>query len=233
MSTFDFSSLLQYIPKYGITTLPTVPPVAVLFAKHPDTRKTDFSKVLPITCGAAPLGTETQLQAEEAMNAYKKGHARINQGWGMSEVVCGGTIFAMHERDEDVSGVGFLHSGMSAKLVDDEGKELGYDTPGELLVKGPNVFAGYWKKEKETKESFTEDGWFKTGDIAIMKPSGIVHIVDRKKELIKVKGVLHLLACRHALLNRFTGLQVAPAELEDLLLKSPDIEDAAVIGIPG
>jgi 4-coumarate--CoA ligase len=188
MSSFNFPSLLEFIPKYGINSFPSVPPVAVLLAKHPDTRKTDFSRVLPFVCGAAPLGVETQLQAEEAMNTCKKGCVKLSQGWGMSELVCGATNFGMHERDPDVSGVGFLMSGMSAKLVDDDGRELGYNEPGELLIKGPSVFAGYWRKEKETKETFTEDGWFKTGDIALVKPSGIFHIVDRKKELIKVKG---------------------------------------------
>ena len=189
MSSFNFPKMLEYIAAYGIHSFSSVPPVAVLLGKHPDTRRTDFSNVLPFPCGAAPLGAEMQLQAEEAMNAFKKGCVKISQGWGMSEVVCAGINFAMHERDPDVSGVGFLISGMSAKLLDDEGRELGYDEPGELIIKGPNVFAGYWKKEKETRESFTEDGWFKTGDIALVKKSGIFHIVDRKKELIKVKGM--------------------------------------------
>ena len=72
--------------------------------------------------------------------------------------------------------------------MDDSGKELGYDEPGEVLLRGPIIFSGYWKKKKESKESFNAEGFYKTGDIAVVKPSGIFHIVDRKKELIKVRG---------------------------------------------
>ena len=75
------------------------------------------------------------------------------------------------------------------KIVDDEGRKLGYDRPGEILVKGPNVFKGYWKKEQASRDAFDPEGYYKSGDVAVMKPSGIVHIVDRKKELIKVKGI--------------------------------------------
>ncbi|EJD02554.1 acetyl-CoA synthetase-like protein [Fomitiporia mediterranea MF3/22] len=220
MPSFSFEALLRYIPKYKITTFAAVPPVAVLLAKHPDVRNTDFSSVHSILCGAAPLGKETQLQAEAAMNTYKKGRVQISQGWGMSEGVCGSCNFMLYERDPDVSGVGYLLSGMSARIVPADGsdysKSLGFNEEGEILLKGPQIFPGYWRKEKETREAFTEDGWYKTGDVGIMKRNGIMHIVDRKKELIKVKA-----------------FQVAPAELEDMLLKSPDVEDAAVIGIPG
>ncbi|OCB89395.1 acetyl-CoA synthetase-like protein [Sanghuangporus baumii] len=220
MSSFSFPALLCYIPEYRITTFAAVPPVAVLLAKHPDTLKTDFSSLHSILCGAAPLGAETQLKAEAAMNTYKKGNVRITQGWGMSEGVCGSCTIALHERDPDVSGVGYLLSNMSARIVPVDGsdysKSLGFNEEGEVLLKGPNIFPGYWKREKETREAFTDDGWYKTGDIGVMKRDGIMHIVDRKKELIKVQA-----------------FQVAPAELEDLLLKSADVDDVAVIGIPG
>nr|AIT83214.1 4-coumarate:CoA ligase [Inonotus obliquus] len=207
MTVFSFPALLHYIPKYRITTFAAVPPVVVLLAKHPDVLKTDFSSLHSITCGAAPLGSETQLQAETAMNTFKKGQVKIIQGWGMSEGVCGSCIFALHERD--ASGVGYLLSGMSARLVPADGSDysrsLGLNQEGEVLLKGPNIFPGYWQKEKETSDAFTEDGWYKTGDIGVMERDGKMRIVDRRKELIKVQG-----------------FQVAPAELEDLLLKSPE-----------
>ena len=190
MSAFSFPALLRYVTKYHITSFPAAPPIVVQLAKNPEVRKTDFSHIFPVLCGAAPLGKETQLQAEEAMNAFKKGkgNVRICQGWGITECVGGVTAFALHERDPDVTGVGYLYPGMSAKLVDDDDKEVGYEERGEVLLKGPNIFMGYWGREKDTKDAFTEDGWFKTGDIGIVTKLGIFHIVDRKKELIKVKG---------------------------------------------
>lgn len=190
MSAFSFPKLLRYVPEYNITSFPAAPPIIVQLAKHPEVRKVDFSHIFPVICGAAPLGIETQLQAEEAMNACKKGkgNVRINQGWGITECVGGVTGFALHERDPDVTGVGYLYPGMLAKLVDDEEKEVENGERGEVLLKGPNIFMGYWGREKDTKEAFTEDGWFKTGDIGVVKRDGIFHIVDRKKEIIKVKG---------------------------------------------
>ena len=190
--SFSFEAFLRYVPKYKITAFAAVPPVVVLLAKHPDVRKTDFSSVRSILSGAAPLGKETQMQAEAAMNTYKKGRVHITQGWGMSEGVCFNTNFMIHERDPDVSGVGYLLSGLCARIVPADGsdysKSLGFNQEGEVLLQGPQIFAGYWRKEKETREAFTEDGWFKTGDIGVFKRDGIMHIVDRKKELIKVKG---------------------------------------------
>ena len=108
----------------------------------------------------------------------------------MSEATLGATIFPLGETDPDVSGVGYLAANVEAKIVDESGKELGYDEPGEILLRGPNMFSGYWKKEQQSREAFDHEGFYKTGDIAVIKKStGIVHIVDRKKELIKVSGL--------------------------------------------
>merc|ERR1712072_1636228 len=98
-------------------------------------------------------------------------------------------------------------------IVDDAGHEVGVGQRGEFWVRGPNVMKGYWRKAEATKETKTDDGWLKTGDIAYRDKDGLIYMVDRKKELIKVKGN-----------------QVAPAELEALLLDHPAIADAAVIG---
>jgi len=213
MNGFDFEKLLHYIPRYKITNLALVPPIAVLFAKFEAVRKADLLTLRSVNCGAAPLGVEVQVQAEKAIDPTRR--VRIQQAWGMTECTLGATTFLAGEYDPDVNGVGYLLPSMSAKIVDDKGRELGYDASGEILLKGPNVFRGYWKNDEATKNTFTEDGWLKTGDIGVMKPSGILYIVDRKKELIKVKGY-----------------QVAPAELEAMLLQHMDVADAAVIGIP-
>merc|ERR1712000_521902 len=100
-------------------------------------------------------------------------------------------------------------------LIDDDGKEVTKDgEPGEVWLRGPQMLLGYWRNEQATRESKTADGWFKTGDVGVCKEGKKWWIVDRKKELIKVNG--------H---------QVAPAELEAVLLEHPDVADAATVGI--
>jgi acyl-CoA synthetase (AMP-forming)/AMP-acid ligase II len=110
--------------------------------------------------------------------------------------------------------VGELNPNVEAQIVDDNEKEVPIGERGELWVRGPNICVGYWKKPEETAKTFAPGRWLKTGDIAYRNEGGLLWIVDRKKELIKVKG-----------------LQVAPAELEGLLLDHPEIDDVAVVGV--
>ncbi|KAE8371843.1 hypothetical protein BDV26DRAFT_298406 [Aspergillus bertholletiae] len=110
------------------------------------------------------------------------------------------------------ASVGELNANCEAKIIDDEGvTELGCNQRGELCVRGPNIMKGYWENPQATMETKTVDGWLKTGDIAYVDSHGRFHVVDRKK----VKGN-----------------QVAPAELEALLLEHPAVVDAAIIGVP-
>ena len=115
--------------------------------------------------------------------------------------------------------MGELNANCEAMVMAEDGSTeitaRGPDARGELWVRAPNIMKGYWNKPEATKETLTPDGWLKTGDIAYVDEEGKFYIVDRKKELIKVKGN-----------------QVAPAELEALLLEHPAIADAAVIGVP-
>ncbi|KAF2709871.1 4-coumarate-CoA ligase-like protein [Pleomassaria siparia CBS 279.74] len=213
MPKFDFLEMLQNIQKHRITDLTLVPPVVVAMAKHPATRKFDLSSIQRVGSGAAPLGAEV-CRAFESL--WSDGRVNVKQGWGMTELTCAATAFHPAERSDSFS-VGELVANCEAKLVlDDEGKiEAPKGERGEVWVRGPNVMQGYWKKKAATDETLTKDGWLKTGDIAYVDEKNNFFIVDRKKELIKVKG-----------------LQVAPAELEGLLLEHPDVQDAAVIGVP-
>jgi acyl-CoA synthetase (AMP-forming)/AMP-acid ligase II len=113
---------------------------------------------------------------------------------------------------DDTGSVSPLMPNMLARIVDDDGKDVEVGKPGEVWIKGPVVCNGYHQNEEANAESFTGD-WFHTGDIAEFR-DGLFYIVDRKKELIKYKG-----------------MQVAPAELEAMLLSHPDVLDAAVIGV--
>ncbi|KAK6509514.1 hypothetical protein TWF481_004254 [Arthrobotrys musiformis] len=211
MPKFDFVEYLKCIEKYKVTSIAAVPPIVVAFAKHPAVDKTDLSSVRSIGCGAAPLSAETAIAAEAKFN-----NVRILQGYGLSEVTC--AVIAQRENKLNINPkrgtVGHIAPNCQAKLVDGEGKELGRNVPGELWVRGPNVMKGYYNKPEATADTITPDGWLKTGDVAYVDDEGLWYIVDRKKELIKT-----------------SGYQVAPAELEAVLLEHPDVADAGVIGI--
>jgi long-chain acyl-CoA synthetase len=101
------------------------------------------------------------------------------------------------------------------KVVDDEGNALGIDEPGELCVRGPQVMLGYWQRPDETAKAMDAEGWFKTGDVAIVRPDGYLQIVDRMKDMIVV-----------------SGFNVYPNELEDVLYEHDDVLECAAVGIP-
>ncbi|KAF5507393.1 4-coumarate--CoA ligase-like 7 [Colletotrichum aenigma] len=218
MTGFDFVKMLTYIQRYRVTQLVSVPPILVALTKHPITAKFDLSSLESVGSGAAPLAEDVARQAEKLL---KKPDLIVRQGWGMTEVTCTAMTWDP-SRLVRSSSVGELMPNYMAKLVDESGKEMTEPkVPGELLVTGPTVMRGYWRNPKATQETIDIDSegnrWLRTGDIAYVdefKTGGLFYIVDRKKELIKVKGN-----------------QVAPAELEALLLERPDIADVAVIGV--
>ncbi|KAI9929840.1 hypothetical protein ASPWEDRAFT_35048 [Aspergillus wentii DTO 134E9] len=210
---FEFGMYLSAIQNFKIAGLFVVPPIIINMLRNLETcKKYDLSSVTSLFSGAAPLGVET---ATDFQKAFPK--VLIRQGYGLTEtstVVC-----STHPDDIFFGTSGPLIPGVKARIVDADGKEVtSYDTPGELIVHSPSVVLGYLNNDKANKETF-EDGWMRTGDEAVVRksPKGIEHIVivDRIKELIKVKG-----------------LQVAPAELEAHILAHPDVADCAVIAIP-
>jgi 4-coumarate--CoA ligase len=206
MPRFSFPEFLAYNKKYAITYFFTVPPIYLLIAKSPEV--TDQFRSLEVAIsGAAPLGKDLQ----HAASAKLGPNCFISQTWGLSETT-GSTTIMPFDMTDDTGSVSPLMPNMLARIVDDDGKDVEVGKPGEVLVKGPVVCKGYHKNAEADAESFTGN-WFHTGDIAEFR-NGLFYIVDRKKELIKYKGI-----------------QVAPAELEALLLSHPDILDAAVIGV--
>ncbi|KAK4102207.1 acetyl-CoA synthetase-like protein [Parathielavia hyrcaniae] len=214
---FELTDYLRAIERFKINHVPVVPPVIVRMLSSKDIlKKYDLSSLRCLFTGAAPLGKEI---VEEMLRLYPTW--RIGQGYGMTEsatVVC-----STSEHDICQGTSGSLVPGTRAKVIDPDGKEITeYGKPGELLVQCPSVTLGYLNNEKATAEAYIwdEDGrWLRTGDEVIVTKSdnGYEHItiVDRLKELIKVKG--------H---------QVAPAELEAHLLTHPAVDDCAVIAIP-
>ncbi|EFW23083.1 hypothetical protein D8B26_006609 [Coccidioides posadasii str. Silveira] len=210
---FELNHYLQTVEKYKISTLYLVPPIIIAMLRNKELcDKRDLSAVRAIFTGAAPLGKETADELQQWKPSWL-----IKQGYGMTEtctVVC-----TTSSHDVWLGSSGSILPGIECKIISPEGVELtGYDEPGELVVKSPSVVLGYLNNEKATEETFI-DGWMRTGDEAVVRvaPSGNEHIfiVDRIKELIKVKG-----------------LQVAPAELEAHILSHPNVADCAVIPVP-
>ena len=207
---FELESWLWSIEKHQITDLASVPPMIITVIMSDKKDKYSMKSVKFATCGAAPLDKEPQARFQ----ALLAKDAPFTQVWGMTETTCICTNFPYPE-DDDTGSVGRPVPGMDIKLVDDQGRDItDYDVRGELCVRGPTVIPGYLD-EKATAESWDQDGFFHTGDVAYCaRDSEKWYIVDRKKELIKVRG-----------------FQVAPPELEAVLLSHAQIVDAAVIGV--
>jgi len=210
---FEFASTLQAIQDHKINSLFLVPPIIILMTKNPQMlAKYDLSSVWSLFTGAAPLGEETAEDLQKMFPSWK-----IRQGYGLTETC---TVVCSTSPDDIWFGSsGSLLPSIECKIVTIEGNEItGYDQPGELLVKSPAVVLGYLNNDKANKETF-QDGYMRTGDEAVIRKGKNGHehvfIVDRIKELIKVKG--------H---------QVAPAELEAHLLTHPAVADCAVIQVP-
>ncbi|CAJ0959713.1 unnamed protein product, partial [Mesorhabditis belari] len=209
-SHFDPDVFCKAIQDFKIRSISLVPPILVFMGKHPTAGKYDLSSLKMILSGAAPAGKDI---CEEVQRRFP--HVKyIVQGYGMTEISLA-SHFPDLTKKQKFGATGHLTANNEMKIVDPvTGKICNTGERGELLIKGPTVMMGYLGREQATKETI-QNGWLHTGDIGYVDEEGNLYIVDRLKELIKVKG-----------------LQVPPAELEDLLLSHPKIRDCAVIGIP-
>ncbi|MDQ0848479.1 acyl-CoA synthetase (AMP-forming)/AMP-acid ligase II [Arthrobacter sp. B3I9] len=213
MPRFELSEFLRMIQQHRCSYLFIAPPVAVALSKHPLVADYDLSSVHTTLSGAAPLDGELGASLARRLGC------RVLQGYGMTEMSPVSHLIPVDATDVPVSSVGFTVPNMECRLVDPAtGEEIelpaaGTSEPGHLLCRGPNVMLGYLNRPDETAATLDSDGFLRTGDIATVRADGVVTIVDRLKELIKYKGY-----------------QIAPAELEALLLTHPGIADAAVIG---
>ncbi|KAI6341439.1 hypothetical protein MCOR25_011205 [Pyricularia grisea] len=211
MSRFDMEQACALIEKHRITYAYVPPPIVLAFAKSPICDRYDLSSLKMLHSGAAPLTREL---TEELWNRLK---LPVKQGYGLSETSPVVSVQAPDEWAKFMGSVGKLVPNMTAKLVAADGSEVpdGDEmAEGELWVKGPQLFLGYLNNPDKTRETMSEDGYFMTGDVFRKDKFGNLYCVDRLKELIKYKG-----------------FQVAPAELEGLLLGHPEVADVGVVGI--
>mgnify|MGYP006423890491 CR=1 FL=1 len=208
MPRFDMAEALQAVQDFKVTRFFAVPPIVLGLANAPVVDEYDTSSIRQIFSGAAPLGAELAAQASARLGC------EVVQGFGMTELSPVSHATVEGEYRPGTSGVTI--SNTESRIVDpDTGEDQPIGGRGELWVRGPQVMTGYLNNPTATAETVDADGWLHTGDIAIIDEYGHMTIVDRMKELIKYKG-----------------FQVAPAELEALLITHPKIADVAVIGIP-
>jgi acyl-CoA synthetase (AMP-forming)/AMP-acid ligase II len=210
MPRFDLEQFLAVPQDHRVTVAFVVPPIALALAKHPLVDRFDLSALRFILSAAAPLSAEL----EEACG--KRLACVVVQGYGLTETSPVLTAHPSVEARIRHGSVGQLVPNTQAKVVDlATGQALGRDQDGELCFRGPQVMAGYLNAPEATAQMVDPDGWLHSGDIGNVDDDGYVYVVDRVKELIKYKG-----------------LQVAPAELEAVLVSHPVIADAAVVRVP-
>ena len=211
LQRFDLEEFLGALQKYRVTFAHLVPPILVALAKHPVVDEYDLSSLDGINSGAAPLGEDLALAVEERLDCV------VTQGYGLTET-SPVTHIAPNQRRGQLphASIGPSVPNTEVKIVElGTGEALGPGERGEVWIRGPQVMLGYLNRPAATAATIDGEGWLHTGDVGYVDENGYCYIVDRVKELIKYKG-----------------FQVAPAELEALLLTHPHIKDVAVIRSP-
>ncbi|EEQ90742.1 hypothetical protein RJZ56_001665 [Blastomyces dermatitidis] len=209
MGKYEWKKLLSLAKQYKITSFYTVPSIYLRIAKSPDVTD-QFSHLVGAATGAAPMDGDLQTAASKKLGDGSQ--VVIGQTWGLSETT--GAVTMMPKGVDDYTGcIGYIIPNVELRMVDESYNDVEPGQPGEFLLRGPMITQGYYNNPQATKDTF-HDGWFCTGDIGIQR-NGKFYVIDRKKELLKYKG-----------------LQVAPAEIENLLITHPEIREAAVCGVP-
>lgn len=211
MPKFDINAFFGLVTKYKVTIAPVVPPIVLAIAKSPELDKYDLSSIRVLKSGGAPLGKEL----EDTVRA-KFPKAKLGQGYGMTEagpVLTMCLSFAKEPIDVKSGACGTVVRNAEMKIVDPQNdSSLPRNQPGEICIRGDQIMKGYLNNPEATRETIDKEGWLHTGDIGFIDDDDELFIVDRLKELIKYKG-----------------FQVAPAELEAIILSHPQISDVAVV----
>ena len=207
LDRFEPAAALRAVQDHRVTVLFGAPPMFVGWANLPGVENYDLSKVRLAVSGAAPLAPEVLVSFRAATGI------EIFEGYGLTETAPTLTSNRMAEHPRPGS-VGKPLPGVEIRLVDDAMNDVELGDPGEIVVRGPNVFKGYWNRQEETETAFA-GGWFHTGDIGVFDEEGFLYVVDRKRDLIIV-----------------SGFNVFPAEVENALVANPAVAEAAAVGVP-
>jgi long-chain acyl-CoA synthetase len=207
---FDLPAVFAAIDEFKPTLFPGVPPIYKAIVDSPEVRRHDLKSIKACISGAMKLPLETQEQFEKVSGG------RLVEGYGMTETspsTHGNPVFGKRK----IGTIGMPLPGTECKVVDqdDSTKEVPVGEPGELAIRGPQVFSGYWNRDEESAGAFTADGFILTGDVARMDEEGYFEIVDRKKELI-IAG----------------GFNIYPSEVENVIFGLDGVADCVVAGVP-
>lgn len=206
LERFDAAGSLEQIERHGVTVLYGAPPMYTAWLNTPGVEDRDLGTVRLAVSGAAALPASVMEAFRDRLGVT------IWEGYGLTETSPVLTSNAMGDEAKPGS-IGRALPGIDLRLVDGSGDDVAEGDPGEIVVRGPNIFRGYWRRDQDTKEAF-RSGWFHTGDVAYRDADGYLFIVDRKKDLIIV-----------------SGFNVYPREVEEVLYRHPKIAEAAVVGV--
>jgi long-chain acyl-CoA synthetase len=204
----DIPGFIKTLKHYRINQFPAVNTLFNALANHPDFKTLDFSG-LKVSNGG---GMAVQQATAETWKAVTG--CAIVEGYGLSETSPVATANRM-DLNEFNGAIGYPLPSTEVAILDDDGKHLGIGAVGEICIRGPQVMAGYWNRPDETEKVMVADGFFRTGDIGVMDESGLVKIVDRKKDMILV-----------------SGFNVYPNEVEQVVNMHPGVLECAAVGVP-
>jgi long-chain acyl-CoA synthetase len=207
LERFEPVASLRTIEEQKVTIVFGAPPMYVAWVATPGADQYDLSSVRLAISGAAPLSVDVLKSFQDLFGV------EVDEGYGLTETAPTLTSNRMMPKPKPGS-VGRPLPGIELRIINELGDDVELGDPGEIIVKGPNVFQGYWRQPKETARLFV-DGWFRTGDIALQDEEGYIHLVDRKRDLVIV-----------------SGFNVFPSEVESALLANPKVAEAAVVGVP-
>jgi long-chain acyl-CoA synthetase len=204
---FDPSGTLEVLRRHHVTHVAGAPAMWGAWLRDPDAPDDAFASVRVATSGAAKLPVDVAERFEARFGVH------LDEGYGLTET--SPVVTSSTGTGSPLGSIGVPLPGVEVRIVDADGEPALQDDPGELWVRGPNVFPGYWNDPEATERALTPDGWLRTGDLAVVDADGHLFLVDRAKELILV-----------------SGFNVFPAEVEDVLLEHPEVEAVAVVGVP-
>ncbi len=204
---FDPATALETIETRGVTVISGAPPMWTAWATLPGVSASAFSSVRIAATGAAKMPEDISRLFESRF------HVELLEGYGLTEA--SPVVTASPPGESRIGSIGLPLPGIDVRLVDHDGDDALAGDAGEIWVKGPNVFAGYWHDDEATARALTKDGWLKTADVAVADDEGFLYLVDRAKDLIIV-----------------SGFNVYPGEVEDVIASYPGVEEVAVVGSP-
>jgi long-chain acyl-CoA synthetase len=203
----DIPGFVKELSKHKFSSFAGLNTLFVALCNNKDFAELDFSHFKHTISGGMAL---TQAAAD---TWHKVTGCTVQEGYGLTETAP--VVSINPYTDIRIGTIGKVVRGTQVKVIDKDGNELGFDQEGELCVKGPQVMAGYWHQPEATAAALDDEGWFKTGDVAVLAEDGFIRLVDRIKDMINV-----------------SGFNVYPNEIDDIASQHPGIVECAAVGIP-